>query len=461
MNCVKLPLSKVAFSAILLVLVSASGVFAQVNYTITGTLSLVSGSDPLGLNGKTIHATATLDPSAPPSSSTVTATSSTNTYSGVTIAVAGFDCSASSSPPVTVTLTDTAGGPGTLAIANCNVAGLAGVNAMATVPSGNLITAVPAAISSTVNLTSGTISFTLTGSTTPGSFNLENGTMQATGTPPPSVTPSLTFWTAPSLAMGSTTPESQQVTFTTSPSNTYDAVSFATSSSASWLTVTPAVANTSAPITLTVNPMGLTQSFYSGTVTLSYGQAALSTEITVTLNLTTSSAVTLTAPSSMTFNYTPGGTPPPSQQLAIGAGSATLVSAAVISGNSWLSVSPASGTTPFNFTVSINTAGITSGPLNGNIQITASGVSNSPLNIPVTLNVSSSTLTVPNTPLTFNYTTGGSTPAAQSVSISGTSGISFTTAAATTSGGTPPAIAHSSRCPSPVISGETAVLAVT
>jgi uncharacterized protein (TIGR03437 family) len=94
-------------------------------------------------------------------------------------------------------------------------------------------------------------------------------------------------------------------------------------------------------------------------------------------------------------------------------------------------VSPASGTTPASFTVSVSTTGLTAGTLNGNIQITASGVSNSPLNIPVTYNVTSSTLTVPSTPLTFTYTIGGSKPAAQSVSITGTSGISFTTSTGT------------------------------
>jgi uncharacterized protein (TIGR03437 family) len=46
-----------------------------------------------------------------------------------------------------------------------------------------------------------------------------------------------------------------------------------------------------------------------------------------------------------------------------------------------------------------------------------------------------STLTVPATSLTFDYTIGGSAPVAQSVNITGTSGISFNTTAATTSGG--------------------------
>ena len=418
--------------ATLSILASSSAVFAQVNYTLTGTLTLTSGMDPLGLNGKQVTATATISQTATPSSSSTTASSSTNTYSNVTVKLAGFDCSTSSAPPVSVTLTDNAGASDTLGISNCDLAGLAVVTASATIPDGNMITAVPASIPTT-SLSSGTISFLLTGSSTPGSFTLSNATLVATGTPPPTVIPSLTTWTVPSAVVGSTTAATQDVTFATSPA--IGAVSFKTSSTANWLTVSPLATNTSSKITITANPTGLTQAFNSATVILTYGQG-LSTQILVTFNLT-SASVTLTAtPPSMTFNFTPGGAAPPTQVLAIGAGSATPVSAAVTSGNTWLSVSPSGGTTPANFTVSINTAGITSGPLNGNIQITASGATNSPLNIPVTLNVASTTLTVATTPLTFNFTTGGSAPGAQAVSITGTSGITFTAASATTSGGT-------------------------
>jgi uncharacterized protein (TIGR03437 family) len=134
----------------------------------------------------------------------------------------------------------------------------------------------------------------------------------------------------------------------------------------------------------------------------------------------------------LAFNYAPGGAAPSSQTLSITAPSATQVSAAVSSGNSWLSVTPGNGTTPATFAVSVNTAGLTSGTLSGSIQITSSGAS--PLSIPVTLNVTSTILTVPSTTLTFNATVGGSTPAAQSVSISGTSGISFTTSTSTSGG---------------------------
>jgi uncharacterized protein (TIGR03437 family) len=428
MNRSHLRLPHTLLLAILLFLVSSSAVFAQVNYTLTGTLNLTSGSDPLGLSGKQVIATTTISQTATPTTSSTTSSLSTNTYSGVTIGIAvdglNLSCKATSTPPVSVVLTDNVGAADTLAINNCDLAGLATLNAMATIPNGYMITAVPAAIPS-VGLTSGTVSFVLTSSNSSGSFSLSSATLVATGTPAPTVTPSLT--TVPL----SSTSLSQQITFSTSPAN--DAVSFATSSSASWLMVTPAAANTSSPITITANPAGLTQTT-TGTVTLTYGPSYATTQISVTLSV--SAAVSLTAPASLTFSYTPGSAAPPSQFLPVSATAPTTVNVAVTSGSSWLSVTPSSGITPVSFGVSVNTTGLSGGVLNGNIQITATGATNSPLNVPVTLNVAAGTLTVPTTALTFNYTTGGSTPAAQSVSVSGTSGISFTTAAATTSGGT-------------------------
>jgi uncharacterized protein (TIGR03437 family) len=221
---------------------------------------------------------------------------------------------------------------------------------------------------------------------------------------------------------------SQSITF-----SSFAPVSFSTSVSipgiGNWLTVSPAAGNTNYPVTITANPAGLTQSSYSGTVILTYGPSYPTLQIPVTLTLS-GSAVTLStpSPSSLTFNFTPGSaTQPPSQTLTIGATSATSVTAAVTSGSSWLGVSPTFGTTPASFTVAVNTAGLTAQTYNGSIQITAAGASNSPVNIPVTLTASSTTLTVASTALSFNYSVGASTPAAQSVSVTGTSGIAFTT----------------------------------
>jgi uncharacterized protein (TIGR03437 family) len=422
-------LADIPVFAILLLFVLTPAVYGQVSYTVTGTLSLQSGTDPFKLNGAQVTATTSISQTAAPSSTSVTSHSSSNTYTGppvsLTVGTLGtLSCSAA----VTVSLTDNVGAPDTIDINNCTVASLATLTAAVTIPTGAMISNVPASIPST-GIT-GQVTAQLTGK--PATvFSLTSATIVASGTPPPAVNPSPISWT-PTAVQGSTTSLQQPVNFTTSVASSE--VSFTTSvTGGSWLTVSPAAADTASIVTITANPAKLTAGVYTGTVLLSYGNSGVAaTQIPVTFTIT-GGAVTLTAtPTALAFNYAPGGAAPSSQTLSITAPSATQVSAAVSSGNSWLSVTPGNGTTPATFAVSVNTAGLTSGTLSGSIQITSSGAS--PLSIPVTLNVTSTILTVPSTTLTFNATVGGSTPAAQSVSISGTSGISFTTST-TSSGG--------------------------
>jgi uncharacterized protein (TIGR03437 family) len=425
-------LSTLLFVAIIASFLS-SRAYAQttVNYAIEGTLHLTSApsTDPLHLDGDAVTATATLDQTMTPASSTSTTTSSSNTYnnvSGVQVVItpaggnaATINCSSATS----VTITDNVSQPDTIAINNCTVKILgitATINATTTIPDGNLSTAVPATIPP-VSLTSGTVNYQIANGT-PGQFSLVNAQIAATGAAPPAITPSPTAWT-PGATIGSTTKLTQTVTLAAS-----SPVSFITSTTGgSWLSVSPSEENTKSSLTITVDPTGLTQPSYSGMVVLTV-QTGVTVQIPVTLTMS-APANTLSASTLSSFNYTIGTTPPASQPLMITSSpNSANVNAAVTSGGSWLSVSPGSGSTPANFTVSVNTASITTaGTLNGNIQITSAGAANSPLNVPVTLNVTASTLTVPGSTLTFNYTIGGTAPASQSVNISGTTGISFTT----------------------------------
>jgi len=391
---------------------------------------LVSGGDPLGFDQNSVSAVATLAQTMTPLSTMTTSSSSTNTYSGTVAAtqLQGIQCDNTTSP--TITLTDNAGADDTITLSNCSIQ-YATVSATITIPNGNMVTAVPAIIpltniTGTVTISLGSLGasvYNLTGATiqTCGDVNCDNNSL---GDPPPTVTPSLTAWT-PTAPVGSTIPLSQNVTFTTTPANLYDAVSFTTAATTTdggtWLTVSPA-ANTSSTLTITVNPTGLTEPTYTGTVTLNYGQG-LTTSIPVTLTLAGGTATLAALPTALTFNYTLGTTGLNSQTLTILPAGGLSVNAAVTSGNSWLIVSPSSGTTPANFTVSINTNSLTAGTLTGNIQITSGNLS--PLNVPVTLNVASSGFSVQTTPLTFNYAIGGTTPSPQSASVNGTSGMSF------------------------------------
>jgi virginiamycin B lyase len=430
-------------SAILLFLAFSSVVFGQCPsgdacYTITGTLELDpnnKGKDVFLLVGTVVTASANISQTlSPSSSSTPTSTSSSNVYNAVPVQFVTVPINASISS--TLTLTDNAGAPDTISIVCAPFPGDTLV-ATVTVPTGYMITDVPAAIPQT-GIT-GTIEITVQGAANPVLYDIVTSpttqapaTLVAAGTPPPAVTPSPAAWT-PSAAQGSTTSLSQPISFTAPVAPAF--VSFTTSTATNptgqtWLSVTPSAANTSSSATITVNPIGLTAGTYTGTVFLNYGSSGVAaTQIPVTFTI--SPIPMLTGPASMTFGYTLDTTPPGSQPLSIGitSGSAT-VNAAVTSGSSWLSVSPSSGTTPTSFTVSVNTAGVTT-TLNGNIQITASGLAT--LNIPVTLNVMGPTLTPNPSSFTFNYQLGSNTqPPSQNLTVTGTPGINFT---ATPAGG--------------------------
>ncbi|MFL6274634.1 MAG: S8 family serine peptidase [Blastocatellia bacterium] len=95
------------------------------------------------------------------------------------------------------------------------------------------------------------------------------------------------------------------------------------------------------------------------------------------------------SPSSMSFSATAGGANPASQSLSIsntGGGTLNWTGSA---NQTWLSVSPTSGTAPSATTVSVNISGLAAGTYNGAITISATGATNTPVTVPVTLTVSS------------------------------------------------------------------------
>lgn len=131
-----------------------------------------------------------------------------------------------------------------------------------------------------------------------------------------------------------------------------------------------------------------------------------------------------TSPTSLSFSAQQGGSNPFAQTVTISnTGGGTLNWSANAS-TTWLSVSPASGTSIGAVTVTVGTAALTAGTYNGVITITATGASS--MTVPVTFTVT--TAPVPPaigaspTSLAFTATQGGSNPANQTLSISNTGG---------------------------------------
>ena len=138
-------------------------------------------------------------------------------------------------------------------------------------------------------------------------------------------------------------------------------------------------------------------------------------------------------PSSMSFTSVNGSTPG-AQTLSVTANTSTSFVGTITyaSGSgSWLTVSPLSGVTPTNLSVSVNPAGLAAGTYTATISFNANGFIQT---VPVTLTVSTSgggntgNVTVTPTSLTFT-TQQGSSPGAQSITVtsaSGTAGVGFT-----------------------------------
>jgi hypothetical protein len=200
----------------------------------------------------------------------------------------------------------------------------------------------------------------------------------------------------------------------------------------SWLAATPASGTTPGSLSVSLNTTGLTVGSYSGSVTIAATSAGNS-PLTVPENLTVVNPSIVPSPSSLRFTYATGGTPPAAQSLSINSNGAALSYTVSASGGTWLSVTPASGTTPSSVSVSVNITGLAVGTYSGSITIAATGAANTPVTVPVTLTVTLPALTVTPSSLTFSYTRGGTAPAAQSVSItSNGSALSYTVSTSAT-----------------------------
>jgi len=225
---------------------------------------------------------------------------------------------------------------------------------------------------------------------------------------------------------GGALPSAQNVAVSSSGTN----VNYTVSTSTTWLAATPASGTTPGSVGVSVNPQSLSAGTYTGSVSIaSTGASNSPRTVAVTLNVTAAQLPTLTAsPASLTYSYQIGGSAPAAQMVAISSGSA--VNYTTSKSATWLSVTPASGTTPGNLSVSVNPSGLTAGTYTGNVTVTSSGASNSPKNVPVTLTVTaatSPTMTVSPLNLTFNYQSGGANPAAQTVNVTGSTALPYST----------------------------------
>ncbi len=261
----------------------------------------------------------------------------------------------------------------------------------------------------------------------------------AAGTPVLVANPSSLIFTAQT---GQAKPPLQQFYFSGS-NNSIGALNISATTATPWITITGL---TSSGFSVQVDHTQLTTGTYSGTIAVTQANATnspLNVPVVLVVNGggTGTNTGTLTfSPTSLSFNSVSGSTPL-AQALGVSAANgSTSFSASInyINGSGWLTVTPLTGVTNANLTVSVSPAGLSAGTYSANIAFISSGLVQ---NVAVTFtvgNANTGNVTVSPASLSFSNQAGTS-PATQQLTVNsaaGVSGVTFTILPTTTTGGT-------------------------
>ncbi len=166
-------------------------------------------------------------------------------------------------------------------------------------------------------------------------------------------------------------------------------LSFTAATSAPWLAISPSSGQAPTTAQVSVSIAGLAAGVYTGHATISTsGPPASTNTLTVTLTLTSPSPALSVTPALLSFSATAGAANPASSRLAIASTNGGTLPFTATSNQSWLTVSPSSGTTPASERVRVSTTGLSAGTYIGQLMITPSGPgSAAAVPVPVTLTV--------------------------------------------------------------------------
>lgn len=350
----------------------------------SGNGTIIATVNTAGLVAGTLNATITVAAPGATTKSvpvTLTVTQATST--------SGFSVS-----PSTLAYTGTVGDPnlpGSVSVTNTGTTALtvtwaASINWLVAIQPGITQTIQPGQsgtftlTSSTAGLGAGTYSGTATLSATGATTVTVPVTFTVTAAPvPPAIgaSPTSLSFTA---QQGGGNPTAQTVSLSNTGGGT---LSWSAGANITWLAVSPTSGSGNGAVTVSVTTGILPAGSYTGNITLS-ATGALSTTVPVTFTVTATSTINL-SPSSLSYAATQGAANPANQNISLTNSGGTL-NWTVSDSASWLSVSPASGSS--TLTSAVNTTGLAAGTYNAVLTVTASGATNSPRSIPVSLTIS-------------------------------------------------------------------------
>ena len=219
-------------------------------------------------------------------------------------------------------------------------------------------------------------------------------------------------------------------------------VSITAHSDTNWLTVTPSAGATPLVLEVSIAAGAPTSGVDVGFINVANSSGAGILSIPVTLNANSSGVPSPISanPNSLSFVFAPGSTLAQSQGVSLSSSSTTITNytatAITNSGTPWLSVSPSAGTLPGNLQVTVNPVGLTAGTFDAAVAVNAPGTNG--ISIPVLVTIQGvPSLNVSPAQLSFGYQLGTTAPAAQTLTLSSSTGanVPFTATTQTTSCG--------------------------
>jgi uncharacterized protein (TIGR03437 family) len=161
-----------------------------------------------------------------------------------------------------------------------------------------------------------------------------------------------------------------------------------TQSAGNWLSVSPSSGSTPGSVSVTANGSNLNVGTYFGSVTIQIPGAANS-PINVPVTLTVGSAQTLVVNTpNLTFTFSSGSTPSP-QTVSLASTGGNVGFTTAPNGNPlFVTVTPTTGTTPANLSISLNTAvlgTLNTGSYTNQVVISSPGLVNATISVTVTV----------------------------------------------------------------------------
>jgi hypothetical protein len=213
-------------------------------------------------------------------------------------------------------------------------------------------------------------------------------------------------------------------------------VSASTTAGGNWLSASTTASTTPSSFLVSVSPGPLQPGTYYGAIRIfQSGSTSPSSQIPVTLVVSSASQL-VASPTALTFNYLSGGTAPPSQFISVTSTGVQVTFNAGVSGPSWITVGPSTGTTPLALVVNANPpSGVAAGIYTASILISPTTGTGSTVTVPVTVNVTASNfLTLSQSTVAFSSKVGGTAPAPEVILVTSSGSSIHFDAVATASG---------------------------